>query len=558
VKRKALSVLLVLALVIGSMTFNTGRVYAEVLIEGDWQYLVEGDGVTIIGYNGQETDIVIPQTLGGLPVKKIGDSAFFNCSWELRQAMRSVTIPQGVTSIGNSAFQACVGLTSIYIPDTVTDIGENAFADTNITSISLPEGLTVIKPYTFRGCSNLSSITIPGSVTSIEEAAFQMAGLTEVVIPYNVTYVGKDAFGWCNSLTSITFDNENTVIYDAETTIYPNAVIKGKSGSTAASYAAKYYRTFVATDPPSQPPLNFTYTIENGKVTITGYNGSDSVVNIPESIEGYPVTEIGANAFVGCSATTINLPSTLEIIGFDAFDYCRNLTSITIPSSVVTIEGYAFNACGSLTEVIILNPNAYIGDFAETFPEQAKIIGYDPSTAKDYAVKYGRTFEVYGGGQPSGGSTPPPSGSGTGDGSSVQIIGSVEASTITITAPLVVSFSIDPNNKERPLVTEDLVLTNNGNASVNVYVKSVASQDMQIIPSDSYTVDGWKRLSKFETERKLALLLGGKDLANANNLFLVTLKGKETKSLPVDVKHGLAFPMAKSCSIQVVLSYSLN
>ena len=103
-----------------------------------------------------------------------------------------------------------------------------------------------------------------------------------------------------------------------------------------------------------------------------------------------------------------------------------------------------------------------------------------------------------------------------------------------------------------------MVLTNNGNAAVNVYVKSVVSQDMQIIPSDSYTVDGWKRLSKFETERKLALLLGGKDLANADNLFLVTLKGKETKSLPVDVKHGLAFPMAKSCSIQVVLSYSLN
>lgn len=579
-KRKALSVLLVLALVISSMTVNSGKVYAEdsddgnweYHVEGDWQYRVENGEAIITIYFGPGGEVVIPSTLGGYPVKEIAMIGLMH-----QGEITSIVIPEGVERIGDFAFHKLYYMESIVIPNTVREIGYKAFGECfSLKSVSLPEGLTAISSNLFNGCTSLQSVYIPSSVTTIRDYAFYgCSSLTDVSIPNNVTYIGSNAFEGCTSLTeivipssvknigydvfegctgltSITFENAYTNIGSSPDTIPAGAVIKGYTGSTAEEYANTYGRTFIAIDPPpSQPPLNFTYTIENGEVTITGYIGSDSVVDIPETIEGYPVTKIGTYAFVACSATTINLPSTLEIIDFGAFDYCRNLTSITIPSSVVTIEGYAFNACESLTEVIILNPNAYIGDFAETFPEQTKIVGYDPSTAKDYAIKYGRTFEVYGGGQPGGEED-------TGDGSNIQIIGEVGASTITITAPLVISFVIDPNDKERPLVTEDLVLSNEGNAAVNVYVKSIESQDMQIVPSNTHSPEEWKRLSKYETERKLALLMNGKDLANADNLFLVNLKGKETKSLPIDVKHGLAFPTARSCTIKVILSYSLD
>ncbi|MDN5300932.1 MAG: hypothetical protein PWQ60_446 [Thermoanaerobacteraceae bacterium] len=597
-KRKALSVLLALALVIGSMTFNTGRVYAEVLTEGDWRYLIEGDGATIVGYDGYDSDVVIPSTLGGYPVVKIGDRAFSNkCSlisvvipssvvsigfgaFEYCNYLRNVELPEGLQEIREEAFQYCTSLESVTIPGSITFVGRGAFKGSGLKSISWPEQLVYIPAEAFQDCISLNSAVIPSTVFSIDYDAFNgcvaltnitlpeglgliyerafknCTSLGSIILPSSVTLISEDAFAGCSSLAEITVLNPNTEICDSPETFPSQAVIIGYDPSTAKDYAVKYGRTFRVyesssggeeppsseeppsggNEPPSQPVVNFTYTIENGEITITGCENPGSEVVIPESINGYPVTKIG----------------------FSAFGYQSSITKVTIPASITYIDYYAFYECSSLTEIVILNPNVYIVDNPGVFPEQAKIVGYDPSTAKDYAIKYGRTFEVYGGGQPSGGNTPPPSGSGTGDGSNIQIIGEVGASTITITAPLVVSFSIDPNNKERPLVTEDLVLTNNGNASVNVYVKSVASQDMQIIPSDSYTVDGWKRLSKFETERKLALLLGGKDLANADNLFLVTLKGKETKSLPVDVKHGLAFPMAKSCSIQVVLSYSLN
>jgi len=102
-----------------------------------------------------------------------------------------VTIPGGVTGIGDSAFSSCTALTGVTIPSSVTSIGQ----------------------WAFEGCTGLTSATIPSGVTSISLAAFAGSGLTSVTISYGVSSIGQDAFGSCLSLgPSVTIPSSVTSI----------------------------------------------------------------------------------------------------------------------------------------------------------------------------------------------------------------------------------------------------------------------------------------------------------------------------------------------------------
>ena len=116
-----------------------------------------------------------------------------------------VTVPEGVTSIGQGAFEWCHSLTSITIPDSVTSIGECAFSYcSSLTSITLPDGLTSIGKSTFEECSRLTGITLPDSVTSIGDSAFcGCEKLTSITLPDSVTSSGDKAFCGCEKLTSV-------------------------------------------------------------------------------------------------------------------------------------------------------------------------------------------------------------------------------------------------------------------------------------------------------------------------------------------------------------------
>ena len=121
-----------------------------------------------------------------------------------------VTVPDGVTSIGQGAFEWCHSLTSITLPDSVTSIGECAFFGCKkLTSVTLPDSVTSIGKGSFWGCEALASIVIPDSVKSIGESAFYgCKALTSITLPEGVAAVGEGAFADCQKLAHLEVRNE--------------------------------------------------------------------------------------------------------------------------------------------------------------------------------------------------------------------------------------------------------------------------------------------------------------------------------------------------------------
>lgn len=117
----------------------------------------------------------------------------------------NITLPDSITSIGNSAFAYCSALTQITIPNSVTSIGTNVFQKCkSLTQVILSDSITIIRSNTFAYCSALMSIVIPNGVTSIDSGAFfNCSSLTSITLHDSVTSIGSDAFNKCSSLTSI-------------------------------------------------------------------------------------------------------------------------------------------------------------------------------------------------------------------------------------------------------------------------------------------------------------------------------------------------------------------
>jgi hypothetical protein len=173
-------------------------------VQAQFNYTTNNGAITITGYTGHGGAVTIPDTINGLPVTAIGDSAFFDCT-----ILTSVTIPNSVTNIGNDAFYSCTSLASLAIGNKVSNIGYVAFAFcTNLTSVTIPDSVTSIGEDVFSSCTSLTNVTIPDSVTYIGDSAFwECTSLTSVTIPESVTSIGNWVFGNCTSLISVTIPN---------------------------------------------------------------------------------------------------------------------------------------------------------------------------------------------------------------------------------------------------------------------------------------------------------------------------------------------------------------
>ncbi len=313
----------------------------------------------------------------------IGNSAFVGCS-----GLTSITIPAGVTSIGNYAFKYCSGLTSITIPESVTYIGNSAFVgcnslDTlifnavscadfddftmiderpfynlNISTINIGENVQNIPAFFAYGLTNLTSITIPESVTSIGDYAFcSCTGLTSITIPSSVTTIGNAAFNSCSGLMSITIPEGVTSIGEI--------AFRGCSGLTSITIPESVISigdfTFASCSELETITVNVNNSVYDSRDNcnaIIKTSDNQLISGCKNTIIPSSVTSIGDEAFFNCCGlTSITIPESVTSIGYDAFDGCSGLTSITIPEGVTSIGNYAFQYCSGLNEVY-----SYISD----------------------------------------------------------------------------------------------------------------------------------------------------------------------------------------------------
>lgn len=228
-------------------------------------------------------------------------------------------IKNGTLAIAKNAFYNCSSLVSVTIPQGVVSIPNNAFQKSGIRSIDIPTGVINIGDYAFQDCISLKTVTIPNSVTSI----------------------GSSAFSGCRWLSDMTIGN-------GVTKIYTNAFANAPCGrwENDLFYIGNYLIT-------ASPSVEGAVTVDAGTNAIADsafYNCYRiTAVTLPDSIKS-----IGMRAFEGCSnLASINLPNGITDIGQAAFSKCACLTSVTIPSSVTNLSWRVFEECTSLVTVNI-------------------------------------------------------------------------------------------------------------------------------------------------------------------------------------------------------------
>ncbi len=218
------------------------------VVQAQVNYAISGNTAYVTNSPNATGNIVIASTYGGYPVTSIGDVAFEAC-----YGLTNVTIPNSVTSIGNSAFQYA-SLTSVTIPDSVTNIGGETFLYcVSLTSVTIGNSLTSIGFASFYECYNLTSVTIGTNVTSIEENAFfECYSLTSVTIPNSVTSIGLESFERCTSLTNVTVGNSVANIGGyafAGCTSLTSATFQGNAPPDDGTAFSVDYRFYPLNDP---------------------------------------------------------------------------------------------------------------------------------------------------------------------------------------------------------------------------------------------------------------------------------------------------------------------
>ena len=322
---------------------------------------------------------LLPKSLTSIP-----DSLFHNAC-----VVEGISIPSGVTSIGNYAFAGGNVLYGDYaqvIPSGLESFGEGAFQSCRylISKVTIPDGMTDIPDRAFSS-SNISGVTIPESVITIGDYAFSGCGLTEADIQGDISSIGKGAFFGCGFLTKVSIPDATPAIGDsafyacAQLTDFfvPNGV--GSVGDHAFCLPAQ----IIDRCNPSSISLSDLIIFE--KTTYIGahaFLGSDiTSVTIPES-----VTRIGDGAFYGCSSlTSVTVLGNITEISNMMFSGCSSLSEFSIPESVTSIRESAFYGCSSLTSISIPEGVASIGERAFsnsgltgiTVPGSVAVVGAD-------------------------------------------------------------------------------------------------------------------------------------------------------------------------------------
>ena len=235
------------------------------------------------------------------------------------------TIPGGVLTVGEYAFDGCMSLTDLVVGNDVTTIGKRAFNNCmNLASVKLGSSVKTIDEYAFMNCSRINKLIAPLSLTDIKDHAFERCtGLADIY------YAGTQS-QWI----AINIGGNNEPI--------DNATIHYESDGSAPA-----------------DPWYLSYEIVNDEAVITGCDSSISgSLELPATLGGYPVTTIAMNAFRFSQITDITLPETTTTLEGNAFAWSA-IRGIYIPAGVHTINSAAFQGCTDFTGYTVSPDNPY-------------------------------------------------------------------------------------------------------------------------------------------------------------------------------------------------------
>jgi carbonic anhydrase/acetyltransferase-like protein (isoleucine patch superfamily) len=320
------------------------------------------NGGTITGYEGWDTDIVIPAQIGGVAVTAIGDGAFKNGGFT------SVTLPASLRSIGNEAFSGNK-LTAVTIPAGVS-IGWGAFSGNQLTNLAIPAGVSI--SYSAFENNRLTSLTV-GDGVNIGEGAFSNNQLTSLTVGNGVS-IGERAFS-NHRLASLTVGNGGSIASNAFIgNSLRNLVLGADIRIGLDTFSRDAYYDYLCNGSRAETydnTVNYAEKTEGDYrfietkygVVITWYTGNEgSRLQIPGQLGRVAVKGIGSGAFNQKGVSRMQLPDGLVFIGIGSFQF-NQLTSVTIPESVTYIGNEAFIS-NQLTSVTIPESVTYIGNEA--------------------------------------------------------------------------------------------------------------------------------------------------------------------------------------------------
>ena len=350
-------------------------------------------------------DVVIPDTLGGYSVTSIDGKAFALCD-----RIKSVTIPEGVISIGEGCFEHCKNLETVTIPDSVTSIGISAFLGcTSLKSVIIGGGAIGI--WAFRNCTNLKQLILRNGVTKIDGEAFEYCeNLENIEIPDSVKSIGDEAFSYCTSLKSISISENIESIGDCAfrgcSSLKSITVDKDNAYYTSDNYGVLFNKDKTKLMQYSPASSHTSYEIPDG-VTEIGCSAFKNSTNLKEIIVPASV------ATIGCSTAKTLAPecTSLEKIIVDEnnahfsndergvlfnkdktvlimYPLGNSATSYIVPETVTTVYQEAFYSCQNLTDIYRLGSyNGYIQTGNATIHYCEKV-ETDATCTEDGVIRY--------------------------------------------------------------------------------------------------------------------------------------------------------------------------